>query len=76
MPLLLENIIEDTNDNANVTCQTQLQKLIQYKGNNNDKHTFIERLNDTVGRMYICSILDVTTNGRADETLNMLYGHD
>jgi hypothetical protein len=56
MSVLLGNVIEDTNVSTNTTCQTLLQKLIKYKQNYNYKHSFIERLNDTVGIVYMCVV--------------------
>ena len=58
MPMLseLEKITDDTNNNTNIICQIQLQKLVRYKWNNNYKYVFTERMNDTAGRicMYVC----------------------
>jgi len=49
-PLLeLENIIEVTYNNPNITCQTLLQKLISCIWNNNYKYVLTELLNYTAG---------------------------
>jgi hypothetical protein len=70
--LELENEIENAHASTNTTCQTQLQNLIKYKWNNNYKHACIERLNDTVGRRYMCDIQDVITEGKVGEMVNIL----
>ena len=70
--LELEHVIGYTDASTNTACQTQLQKLIRYKWNNKYKHIGIERLNDTVGRMFMCNIQDVITKGKVGEMVNIL----
>jgi len=48
--LELEKVTDDTNNNTNIICQTQLQRLVRYKWNNNHKYAFTERMNGTAGR--------------------------
>jgi hypothetical protein len=47
--LELENIIDVTYNNTNITCQTLLQKLISCIQNNNYKYVLIKLMNDTTG---------------------------
>ena len=69
--LWLENIIADTHNNTN-TCQAQLQKLIRHIWNDNYKFIVTERMNDTIGRIYVYGTQDAITKGRVDEEVNML----
>jgi hypothetical protein len=63
--LEIENITEETNNNTNITCQTQLQKLMRYKWNNKHKLGFSERLNDNAWRIYMCGIQYIITKGNS-----------
>lgn len=61
--LELEKVTDDTNNNTNIICQTQLQKLVRYKRNNTYKYVFTERMNDTAGRICMYGTHDIITEG-------------
>lgn len=42
-----ENTMEDTNNNTNITCETQLQKLIRYKWKDNYQYDSTDTMNGT-----------------------------